>query len=738
MRLLRHKSMATTLCALVAMAPISMVSALATPAAAQSAERSAASNGGASAERQAPQNAMLVADQMDVQGRNLLIARGNVEVFFDGQRLRAKSVTYDRQEDVLRIEGPIVLDDGASVVILAGSAELDSQFRNGLILGARMVLDQRVQLAANQISRVEGRYSQLYKVAATSCRVCETGRPPLWQIRAQRTTHDTVEKQLYFDNAQLRVLDVPIFWLPRLRLPDPTLTRATGFLIPSLRQNSQLGVGLRMPYFIRMGDHRDLTLTPYLSPNTTTLELRYRQAFHSGTISFEGAISEDSLVANSRGYLFGEGQFDLANDLKLDLSIEAVTDNAYLLDYDFSQKDRLSSELAVTRVKRDEYLRAALITYQSLREAEDNSLVPTILAQGEYERRLFPKSIGGELRLSAGFGSLYRYSNLDVAGRDVTRADVSANWLRGWTHHSGLQAEFSAGFAADGFSVSQDSSAQSEAGVFTPSAQMILRYPMQMVSAAGTQHILEPMAMIGWVGGQDADVPNEESTRSEFDEGNLLSLSRFAEGDRRERRVQGALGLKWTRYGAKGSWSSLTLGQIYREAGNGDFSPTSGLSGAVSDVLVAGQYQTAGNLRLSARALFDAGLEANKVEARADWSDADSGLAASYVWLGEDPDEDRSETISEWVLDGHYRVAQNWIASAGWRYDVAGQDLAEANFGVNYRNECVDVNLSLSRRFTSSTIVEPSTSIDFTVSLLGFSTGSATGKTDDSYTRSCR
>jgi len=124
-------------------------------------------------------------------------------------------------------------------------------------------LDQQLQLAAHQINRAEGRYSQLYKVAVTSCHVCDD-RPPLWSIRAERVVHDTEERQLYFTNATLRLRDTPIFWLPRMRLPDPSLTRATGFLIPSLRTTDQLGTGLKTPYFIRLGDHRDVA--PLNSP----------------------------------------------------------------------------------------------------------------------------------------------------------------------------------------------------------------------------------------------------------------------------------------------------------------------------------------------------------------------------------------------------------------------------------------------------------------------------------------
>ena len=295
---------------------------------------------------QAQGAATLVADTVFVTGDQRLVAQGNVEVLFDGTRLSAARVTYDQVSDQLVIEGPIflVIDDGT--IMTASRASLDPTFENGILRGARLVLDQQLQLAANQISRVDGRYNQLLRVVATSCQVCEDDTP-LWEIRASRVVHDQLERQLYFDDAQFRVMGVPIIWVPRMRLPDPTLDRATGLLIPQLRSSDLLGTGLKLPYFVRLGDHRDLTLTPYLSSNTTTLEARYRQAFLSGNIEINTAVSSDTLLSGAtRGYIMAEGEFDLVGDFALTFDLEATTDRDYILDYGYSSKDRLDSQIA--------------------------------------------------------------------------------------------------------------------------------------------------------------------------------------------------------------------------------------------------------------------------------------------------------------------------------------------------------------------------------------------------------
>ena len=256
--------------------------------------------------------ATLVADTVSIVGQNQLVADGNIEVFYDGTRLSAAQIVFDRSTDRLIITGPIFIQTADGTLLTADQATLDPKLENGILRGARLVLDQQLQLAANQIDRAEGRYSQLYKVAVTSCQVCGT-RAPLWQIRAKQVVHDEEAQQLYFTNMQFLIRGVPVFWLPKLRLPDPTLDRATGLLIPSLRTTDQLGTGLKLPYYIRIGDSRDLKLTPYLAAKTTTLEARYRQAFLNGDIVINAAASDDTLVSGARSYLLPRANLTSAN-----------------------------------------------------------------------------------------------------------------------------------------------------------------------------------------------------------------------------------------------------------------------------------------------------------------------------------------------------------------------------------------------------------------------------------------
>ncbi len=235
------------------------------------------------------ETATLVADEVEIQADSVLVASGNVEVLHKGTRLRAERVTFDSKADRLKIEGPLILTDEQGTRLLADQADLSSDLQDGLLQGARLVLSQQLQLAATEMQRVGGRYTELGRTVASSCQVCAANPTPLWEIRARRVVHDQQARQLYFENAQLRVAGVPVFYLPRLRLPDPTLKRATGFLQPQIRSTSELGTGVGLPYFIALGDSRDLTITPFAATqNAQSLGLRYRQAFETGQIEIEG------------------------------------------------------------------------------------------------------------------------------------------------------------------------------------------------------------------------------------------------------------------------------------------------------------------------------------------------------------------------------------------------------------------------------------------------------------------
>lgn len=688
---------------------------------------------------EAVQPAVLVADQLFITPDRRLIAEGNVEAFQGDMRLTAQKISFDQTSGTLEVEGPIRIDQGGDVTILASAAELDRDLQDGLLIGARMVFKQQLQLASLQMTRVGGRYTQLYKTAVTSCHVCDDGSAPLWQIRAERVIHDQVEQQLYFEHAQLRVLDVPVFYFPAIRLPDPNLQRSSGFLVPSTRTTSNLGTGVKVPYFFTLGDSRDLTLAPYLSSKTRTLDARYRQAFRRGEIELTGAFTRDDLKpGEDRGYLFAEGRFDVLRDFQLEFDLKSVSDDAYIADYSLPDLDRLRSEVSLTRADRDSLLRAALTNFKTLRDSENQDLIPSTIGEVYFQKRYFPTRIGGEARLSLQAHGHNRTSDLEgnqttTNGRDQGRLTADLDWRRSWRMHSGVEIKWEIGASADSFTTFDDSYYAEHGTRFTPRTALTLRLPMSRIDSTGAQQFLEPIVQLGWTNVIGDDTARDESNFVEFDQGNLLSLSRFPAADAREDGLTLAYGVNWARYGNSGWQTSATLGQVFRKESDNRFTKSAGLSGTASDLLLAGQIKFNDDMALTARGLLNNSLNFSKAEVRGDWYRDAVAVSGSYLWLGTDPVENRTEETSEVWFDGSYTFSPSWKASASLRYDISDARATRAGLGLAYSNECVTVDVSVNRRYTSTTSVDPSTDFGFSISLNGYSVNNG----NKQYRRSC-
>ncbi|EEW24326.1 LPS-assembly protein LptD [Rhodobacter ferrooxidans] len=681
--------------------------------------------------------ATLIANRVSVVGDDTLVAEGAVEVLYQGRRLRAARITYDRPADRLHIEGPITLIDGTGSFLLASQADLAADLSEGVLISARMVLNQQLQIAAAQIIRVGDRYTRMSNSVASSCQVCADNPVPLWEIRAASVVHDQLRQQLYFDSAQLRVGGVPVFYLPRLRMPDPTLKRATGFLTPELRTTSGLGPGVKVPYFIALGPSRDLTLTPYLTAKSgRTLGLRYRQAFATGQIEVTGAVSTDDMRPDkTRGYVLATGAFDLPRNFKLDFNLQAVSDPAYYLDYAVSDQDRLDNRVEISRTRHNEYISGRVIQFRSIRAGEDNATLPSLIGDFTFHRRFDGGPLGGEGGLRFQTHSHYRTSSnpLDADldghadGRDLSRVSLRADWRRNWVLPGGVLGAVMGEVSGDIYAIRQDALYQGQTTRLDGAAAVELRWPWVSTATTGAAYVIEPVLQLVASPRRLAPLPNEDSALVEFDEGNLFSLNRFAGSDARERGVRLNLGIGWTRYDPAGWNLGATLGRVLRRTDPAQFGPASGLAGRSSDWLAATQLSLGSGIKMTNRLLFDDSFAVTKAEVRMDLNRDRYGIGSSYVWMLADAGENRLTDTSELYLDGRYDLTAAWTGKAATRYDLIADRATNASLGLEFRNECLAIDLSLSRRFTSSTSVEPTTDFGLSVDLLGFGSGTKAG-----------
>ncbi len=693
----------------------------------------------------AQDSATLVSDSLEITGDTRLIADGNVEVFFKGRRLKAQRIVFDQATDRLEITGPIVLtEESGETLILASQAELAADLSEGILTSARLVLNQQLQMAADKMLRVAGRYTALQSVAASSCKVCKGDPTPLWEIRARRVVHDEVERQIYFDRAQFRLAGVPILYIPRLRMPDPTLKRATGFLMPSVRTTSDLGTGIKLPYFIVLGPSADLTLTPYLTTKQSrTVELRYRRAFRTGDILVTGSLSRDDILpGKTRGYLRVTGGFTLPERFRLSFDGQTVSDPAYMLDYGIGNQDRLDSRVNINRTRRNEHISARIISFQTLRDDEVDSAIPSLVADLTFHRRFSLGPLGGEGGLRLQTHNQYRASvnpldgtdSDDIPdGRDIGRISARIDWRKSFVLPMGIEGSVLGEMTADAYQITDDAVFAGSTTRTHGSGGIELRWPWVKAEAGGGSQVIEPVVQLLFSSSDAEELPNEDSTLVEFDEGNLFALDRFPGSDAVERGPRANVGVSWTRYDPAGWSMGVTVGRVFREADLGQFGPGSGLAGQKSDWLAAANFTLADGLAITGRLVMDDDLSLTKGEARLALNGPKTSISTSMIWAVADPLENRPDPTREISLDARRKLNPNWTASFSGRYDFVADRGTVAGLGLEFLNECVRFDVSLSRRFTSSTSVNPTTDFGLSLDLVGFGSGVTGGPA-----RTCR
>ena len=98
-------------------------------------------------------NTALIADTIRYDpAAERLIATGNVQVLSDGEVINADQIIYDNATGRITAIGAVELAEPGTATLVAQSAELQTETRNALIQGARLVLAQNFEFAAAEVA----------------------------------------------------------------------------------------------------------------------------------------------------------------------------------------------------------------------------------------------------------------------------------------------------------------------------------------------------------------------------------------------------------------------------------------------------------------------------------------------------------------------------------------------------------------------------------------------------------
>ena len=692
---------------------------------------------GASAQSKEPIG--LLADSVDYNAASqTLTASGNVRIVSNGQILTANTVVYDQKNGRLTIPGGFTITNTDGSILTGTDAELSSDLSDNVIKGARVLIAKQFQLAADQAQYKDGRFKVLDRVVASTCYIgkphspgntsdtgqCKLSPTPFWLIRSKRVIHDERTKQLYFEDARLEFLGVPVLYTPRLRLPDPTVDRATGFLTPSFFTSDLLKFGAKVPYFIAIDDHSDATVTAFVSTvGSFVAEGQYRRQTKKGYYQFDGALLLIDGVDNNafRSSLQGSGRFHIAGDYEWGFELDVASDKTFRAQYGYedddeiSAQDRLLSEVYLERNRQNSFLKVSTSIFQSLRINEIDAEIPLVFPDVYYRGIQDDPLLGGKLGFTAHSTTLLR------GGSDrFSRAGIVADWQREWQLRNGILLGARGQVDAEYYTLSSNYTgfAGSTANRIAPTVSADIRWPLSKTTGAAT-HIIEPIVQLVWNEDSLDATPNEDSIQVEFEETNLFSTNRFPGFDQKELGLRANVGVNYTLYDPSGWNFGATVGRVYRQKDLSQFSAASGLAGTNSDWVSAFTISFPKAFEMTNRTLFDSNFNLSKNETSLNFIYKKIQGEATYLRLKQDVVAGANDRRSEAALRLIFTANDNWQYLAEWRHDFVTDSAIEGEFGIKYVNECIEIDLSLSLQYVSSGNVTPTTELGLTVSFIG-------------------
>lgn len=514
-------------------------------------------------QRAGAQDQMLVrAEEINYDYTNERVsAVGNVQLYYGSSTLEADRVIYDQKTKRLHAQGNVRLSQADGTVTHGEIMDLSDDYRDGFVDSLRIDAPEQTRFAASRAERSGGNYTIFHNGIYTACEACKDDpkKPPKWQVKAARIIHDQNEKMLYFEDARLEFLGVPLGYLPYFSAPDPTVKRKSGVLIPTYSTSTVYGLAVTVPYYLALAPNYDATITPMITTRQGPLlqgEFRHRLVNGAYTVRASGIfqLDKDVFVQNGiatpgfrdwRGSLETSGQFNISDKWTWGWDATMLSDKTYMQDYGLykavqsanllkSTPDYALSQLYLAGRGDRSYFDARTQYYYGFSPSDDQKQIPVIHPVVDHDYVFNSPIFGGELSFRNNLISLSRDTanfdpisqaavtgNLCAATADAavkntsncllrgvpgtyTRASTEWNWKRtiidSWgqmfTPFFTMRADVADINVTDQPGVSNYLNVgQTDVGRVMPTAGIEYRYPLISVQTWGTQTI-EPIAQL--------------------------------------------------------------------------------------------------------------------------------------------------------------------------------------------------------------------------------------------------
>lgn len=682
---------------------------------------------------------------------NRIIARGNVEIYFNNYILLADEVIYDQGANTLSAVGNVTLKEPNGLITRGERITLTDDFRDGFVQSLSVTARDDTRIAAERAIRRDGNITEFENGRFTPCKSDE-GMPPLWCISAGRVVHDQAAATITYQDAQFEVLGVPILGVPYFQHGDPTVKQKSGFLAPSYLTSEDLGFGVEVPYYFALAPNYDFTFHPMYLAKQGVLwqgDWRHRVSFGNVTGTYTvkvaaidqdhtdlpGTDADNRRFDGWRGSIETKGKFSLSSWWNFGWDVTVESDDRfrrfYKLDH-ILQTDRIN-EVYLTGISDRNYFGAYLYHFGGLHFDDSDMTRGRVHPVIDYNYVFADPILGGELSFNANALSFSRSVSHEFSGGGtwtgetaMNRLVAEVNWRRRFTDPLGqtytpffnLRGDFyTLHNTLDPVTLTPIDDEIETRGI--AAAGVLYAYPFVSHSATGA-HVVEPLAQViaRNSSGSQRHLPDEDSRSIVFDDTNLFDLNKMAGYDRVETGTRANVGLQYT-YQANNGWFARVLaGQSYHIAGDniyrnpGDvpgreteeevpiYSPVSGLETDRSDYVLAAYLSPSSVFRTIAQTRFDeSGFGLRRADLFGEIKYGPLIAQTTYSYATFDPFDGKKTDQEDIFSVAGLQLTDRWSLLASIRYDLDAGATVQDAIQLRYADECFVLTASYTETF---------------------------------------
>ncbi len=680
------------------------------------------------------------------QDSDTATAEGHVQVRYRGRTLRAQSVDYNSDTGVVIAKGDVVIVNPDGTAEFARELTLDKDLSAGVALGFSARLKDNVKLAADSLIRRNQDVTELNQAIYTPCDICaKNGNPkaPTWSISASKAVEDKKKHIVYYRNAVIHVLGIPVFYTPVFWHADADTVARSGLLAPQVIISKKRGVSYQQPYLLVLSPWQDVEISPIFNTKVNPfLNTDWRTRFYSGAIDARLGYTYEREFDNSgnaipgsaltsRGYVLANGAFDLDSKWKWGFSAERVTDDLLFDRYDIqgvyerrglfeTDSRRLLSQVYAVREDQQSYLSISALDFQGLRIGDVNAQLPIVapLIEGRFEPD--QPILGGRLKLSGSAVVLTRaQSMVDTSepGVDSRRATADGDWNRTFTLANGVRVQPFISGRFDLYNVANltpDQSAQTS-GRGQATAGVDLSWPFIRQTESSTI-VLEPLVegAISPKASPNPKIPNGDSVDFVFDETNLFDPNRSPGFDVYDSGARLNVGGRATIDWGDGRDAHVFAGRSFRSSSDLTIPAYSGYSGTASDWIFAASAAPFRGLSLYGRTEVDGdSFGLRRLELGANYA---LPFVRGYVRYLHDY---TNPTGPLHAVEGSadVMITKRWGIVAYGQRDLQQGVWARRDIGIVYQDECARVEVVYHHEAAFVRLGGPSNSVQLRLTL---------------------